>query len=124
MRMSVYRHALCAAALLPFSAAMAFTPCNNATLTGRYGFQETGKHTEAMGFVEFRSVGIMAFDGRGNAAFSTTLWFSDLSINPQTGEPVSYSVQPDCSFTFRYLNYAETFTGVIALNGQRLYWLE
>jgi hypothetical protein len=123
MRTSVYLYAMCATALLAFSAAES-QPCTNATLNGAYAFQETGKHTEATGFNEFRSVGIMVFDGRGNAKFSTTLWFSDLSINPQSDEPVSYSVLHDCSFTFTYLNYAETFTGVIALNGQRLLWLE
>jgi hypothetical protein len=111
--------------LVLFGGAVAHAaPCTNATLNGAYGFQETGKHTEATGFNEFRSVGIMMFDGRGNAKFSTTLWFSDLSINPQADEPVVYSVQRDCSFTFSYLNYAETFTGVITLSGQHLLWLE
>ena len=98
--------------------------CTNATLTGAYGFQETGKHTEATGFNEFRSVGTMVFDGRGNAKFSITLWFSDLTINILENEPMSYAVQRDCTFTFTYLLDSETFTGVIANGGQKLLYLE
>jgi len=125
MRTTSFRYAYCAAALLGIGVPIVHSePCDNATLHGAYGYQETGKHTEATGFNEFRSVGIMTFDGRGTAHFSTTLWFSDFSVNPQANEPVSYSVHRDCSFTFMYLNYAETFTGVITQNGQHLLWLE
>ena len=125
MRTAFFQYTKCVVALLGFGALAAHTePCTNATLHGAYGYQETGKHTEATGFVEFRTTGIMNFDGRGTAKFSTTLWFSDFSINPQANEPVTYSVNRDCSFTFMYLNYAETFTGVIAQNGQQLLWLE
>ena len=125
MRTLGYKYAICVAALVPFITSIAHSdPCTNATLIGVYGFQETGKHTEATGFNEFRSVGTMVFDGKGNAKYSTTLWFSDLSINPVTGQPMLYSVQRDCTFTFTYVNEGETFTGVIVLNGQRLLWLE
>jgi hypothetical protein len=112
-----------ASAFLFCVASAAQAACTNASLIGSYGIQEQGMHDEAAGFVEFRSIGTLRFDGHGNGLKNETLWFSDRSINPVT-DTVIYSVQPDCSFTFSYVESGETFQGVIVNGGLKVLYME
>ena len=123
MRAINVKRSVCASALLLLGSAAYAAPCTNASLSGAYGFQEQGMHDEAAGFVEFRSIGIMKFDGRGGGIENFTLWFSDRSINP-VSVPVVYVVRPDCSFTLTYVGLGETFEGVIVANGLKLLYME
>ena len=112
------------ALLLLIGSAANAAPCTNASLNGAYGFQDLGRHTEGTAFAEFRSIGVMTFDGRGNATRLETLWFSDLSINSVPAYQVTYTVQPDCTVSFVYVGDGDTFTGVIVESCLKLLYLE
>jgi hypothetical protein len=99
------------------------SPCGNASLFGTYGFQEPGQFPGG-GFTEFRTVGTVTFDGRGNGSRTTTLWYSDLTVAAGVINPIVYTVKADCTFTYTYLDNLETYSGVIVGGGQKLMWLE
>jgi hypothetical protein len=98
-------------------------PCTNASLNGAYGFQEQGQFPTA-GFKEFRSVGVVTFDGHGGGSRTTTIWYSDFSVSPGNVNPITYTVNSNCTFTYAYTDSVETFSGVIVQSGLKLLWLE
>ena len=109
--------------LLLFGSAANAAPCTNSSLNGAYGFQEQGEISEF--FSEFRSVGVLTFDGKGNATMAVTVWYSNFQVPDfQPGFPVTYAVSPDCRFSFTYTGNGEVFSGVIVNGGQKLLWLE
>jgi len=110
--------ALCALA----GAASAYAGCTNATLSGAYGYQEEGQAPGA-GFSQFRSVGELTFDGSGKGTRVTTIWYSDFEVVPEIPTAITYSVSPDCRFSFTYAN-GETFAGVITNGGVGLLYIE
>lgn len=112
----------CALLALTGAAAAHAAQCSNATLLGAYGYQEEGQAIGA-GFSQFRSVGELAFDGAGKVTRVTTIWYSTFEVAPETPSAITYSVSPDCRFTFTYSN-GETFTGVITAGGTRLLYIE
>jgi len=122
---AVYAKALACLPLLTLSvgAAAYAAPCTNASLIGTYGFQEEGQFPGG-GFTQFRTVGVATFDGHGNGSRTTTLWYSDFSVAPGAVDPIAYTVNPDCTFTYTYLDNFETYSGVIVNGGQKLLWLE
>jgi hypothetical protein len=92
-------------------------------LIGAYGFQEQGQFPGG-GFTQFRSVGVATFNGHGNGSRTSTIWYSDFSVADGATNPIAYTVMPDCTFTYTYLDNFETFSGVIVNGGQKLLWLE
>lgn len=96
--------------------------CTNANLFGTYGFHEQGQFPGG-GFSEFRSVGSITFDGKGNGNGNFTIWYSTFQV--VGGQiRVSYNVAADCTFTYQDLDSAETFTGVIVDGGRQYFYLE
>ena len=111
-----------AALLLLIGSAANAAPCTNASLNGAYGFQEQGQYPGG-GFAEFRSVGVVTFDGHGNGSRTSTIWYSDFEVVEATN-PIAFTVNPNCTFHYTYLDSLETISGVIVQSGQKLLWLE
>ena len=122
MEASYFTTCLCASALLLLAGSAANAACTNATLVGAYGILEQGQFIGG-GFSEFRAVGELTFDGKGKGTRSSTIWYSTLEIAVEGVNPISYAVQPDCTFTWTYVN-GETYTGVIVSGGQKAFYLE
>jgi len=103
----------------------AHAACTSASLIGAYGFQEEGQFIGG-GYPQFRSVGTITFDGHGNGSRTGTIWYggSPMFIAPGDTNPISYSVNSDCTFTYTYLTSGEIFSGVIVTGGTKLLWLE
>ena len=115
---------VCASALLlAIGAAAHADPCTNASLIGAYGVQEQGQAPGA-GFKEFRSVGVLTFDGHGTGSRTSTIWYSDLAVAFETPFQVTYTVNSNCTFSFTYAINGEVFTGVIVNGGTKLLYLE
>jgi len=125
MRASTLTKCVCVSAfwLAIGSAAHAAGPCTNASLTGTYGFQEQGEFPGG-GFTQFRSVGVITFDGRGAGRRTSTIWYSDFSVADGITNPIAYDVHPNCTFNYTYLDNLETYSAVIIDGGQKLLWLE
>ena len=110
------------ALLLSIGSAAHAALCTNASLNVAYGFQEQGQFPGG-GFSEFRTVGVVTFDGHGNGSRTNTIWYSTFEVGPATN-PIVYTVNPNCTFTYTFLDSLETFSGVIVQSGQKLLWLE
>jgi hypothetical protein len=124
--MSAYilKNCICMPAMLVLIASAAHAAqCTNANLVGAYGFQEQGQFPGG-GFTEFRSVGVVTFDGHGNGSRTSTIWYSDHSVADGAVSPIVYTVKSNCTFTYTFLDSLETFSGVIVDSGQKLLWLE
>jgi hypothetical protein len=109
-------------ALSAFVSPLMAQNCTNGSLIGEYGFQEQGQFPGG-GFSEFRAVGTLTFDGKGNAFEKFTIWYSDFQVTGGT-QQLSYSVGPDCTFNSQYVDNGETFSGVIVDNGRQIRYLE
>ena len=97
--------------------------CTSASLIGAYGFQEEGQFPGG-GYTQFRSVGVATFDGHGNGSRTSTIWYSDFTLALGATNPIAYTVKPDCTFTYTYLDNGESYSGIIVNGGQKLLWLE
>jgi hypothetical protein len=82
-----------------------YAQCSNATLTGSYGFKQDGfgiihnSKAKLGNMIPFATVGVVTFDGAGNASFTLTQVF-----NSEGGEffeaiPGTYTVNSDCTGT-------------------------
>src|SRR2546430_10602441 len=79
-----------------------YAQCSNATLTGSYGFKEQGfgtrnsKPAKLGNTIPFATVGVVTFDGAGNASFTLTQVFNSsggifsLSYNPNFNKTKQY----------------------------------
>src|SRR5678809_1048164 len=114
MRASTLTKCVCVSALWLAigSAAHAAGACTNVSLTGTYGFQEQGEFPGG-GFTQFRSVGVITFDGRGAGRRTSTIWYSDFSVADGITNPIAYDVHPNCTFNYTYLDNLETYSAVI-----------
>lgn len=95
--------------------------CSNATLKGAYAYQDVQQDPTVKWFI----VGIMKFDGTGKGTVGWTLRGDDgtIDVEPNAGLALSYSVTPDCTFTFEHAN-GLTFSGAIANDGNELKYVE
>jgi hypothetical protein len=80
-----------------------YAQCSNATLTGSYGFKQDGfgtRNDKAGGpAVPFAGVGVVTFDGAGNASFTLTQVFNSEGGVPFEAIPGTYTVNSDCTGT-------------------------
>jgi hypothetical protein len=80
-----------------------YAQCSNATLTGSYGFKQDGfgtRNDKAGGpAVPFAGVGVVTFDGAGNALFTTTQVFNSSGGELFEAIPGTYTVNSDCTGT-------------------------
>ena len=124
MRTINVKRCVCASALLLLiGSAASAGPCTNASLIGAYGYQEQGQAIGA-GFSSFRSVGEFIFAGTGNGTRQSTIWYSTFQVVAEGKSGITYTVNPDCTFSLTYVPNGETFTGVIVDGGQKLLYLE
>jgi len=104
-------------------AVYAQSPCNNATLTGKYGFVFSGFTTKTTSanskLVPFYGEGLFTFDGIGGTSATYTY-----SINGDGGVPnnpytADYTVYPDCtgSMTANPPSIGDNFAFVIVSGG-------
>jgi len=77
--------------------------CSNATLTGSYGLKGDGfgtRNDKAGGpAVPFAQVGVVTFDGAGNASFTVTQVFNSSGGELFEVVPGTYSLNSDCTGT-------------------------
>ena len=97
--------------------------CSDATLKGAYGYQETLTQDNNAPHLFGETVGIMRFDGAGNGTSVQDYARSDGQGTRGSLITLTYSVTPDCRFTFVWAN-SETFSGVIVRNGEELLYIE
>jgi len=80
-----------------------YAQCSNATLTGSYGFTQDGfgtRNGRAGGpAVPSAQVGVVTFDGAGNASFTTTSVFNSSGGEFFEAIPGTYTVNSDCTGT-------------------------
>jgi len=95
-------------------------PCSIATLKGVYGYNDT-QHDAG---VNYYIVGLLRFDGTGKGTTSWTLRGDDGTVGSDpVGSPISYTVAPDCTFTFTH-ETGLTFSGVIVDTAKELRYVE
>ena len=81
-----------------------YAQCSNATLTGSYGFKQQGfglrnsKPAKLGNMIPFATVGVVTFDGAGNASFTLTQVFSS-GGDFFEAIPGTYTVNSDCTGT-------------------------
>jgi hypothetical protein len=78
-----------------------YAQCSNATLTGSYGFKGDGfgTHNGHGNAIPFAQVGVVTFDGAGNASFTTTQVFNSSGGELFEAIPGTYTVNSDCTGT-------------------------
>jgi hypothetical protein len=80
-----------------------YAQCSNATLNGSYGFKQDGfgtRNDKAGGpAVPLATVGVVTFDGAGNASFTLTNVFNSSGGAFYEAIPATYTVNSDCTGT-------------------------
>jgi len=104
--------------------------CSNATLTGSYGFKQQGfglrnsKPAKLGNMIPFATVGVVTFDGAGNASFTLTQVF-----NSEGGEffeaiPGTYTVNSDCTGTIAIEDFGLHFYMVTVGGGAEVFAIQ
>lgn len=107
-----------------------YAQCSNATLTGSYGFKQQGfglrnsKPAKLGNMIPFATVGVVTFDGAGNASFTLTQVF-----NSEGGEffeaiPGTYTVNSDCTGTIAIEDFGLHFYMVTVGGGAELFAIQ
>lgn len=94
--------------------------CANASLSGNYVFTYTGFNSKRNNYateLPIAAVGIAAFDGAGNAAFSYSDAFNGHIGATSTPDVASYAVNLDCTFTMADPAAGQTWAGGIVGGG-------
>ncbi len=92
--------------------------CNNATLTGNYGFTFSGFVKDHGRTVPFAGNGIATADGAGNLSATVTASENgNLSTFPYTA---TYVVNPDCTGSVTSTSGGANFSLVIVAGGREL----
>ncbi len=82
-----------------------YAQCSNATLTGSYGFKQDGfgiihnSKAKLGNMIPFATVGVVTFDGAGNASFTLTQVFNSEGGAFFEAIPGTYTVNSDCTGT-------------------------
>src|SRR5678816_2616507 len=93
--------------------------CSNATLTGSYGFKQDGFGKHGFGStrnsnsggpaIPFATVGVVTFDGAGNASFTLTQVFNSEDGAPFEAIPGTYTLNSDCTGTIAIEDFGLDF---------------
>ena len=89
-------------------------PCTNATLKGTFGFYRTGTIQEGVGGLA--ALGILSFDGNGNATVNQSISRNGDYSYDNYGT-FTYQLDPDC--TGKGFLDGEEFTRIVAVDGGR-----
>ena len=107
-----------------------YAQCSNATLTGSYGFKQTGfgiihnsKPAKLGNMIPFATVGVVTFDGAGNASFTLTQVFSS-GGDFFEAIPGTYTVNSDCTGTIAIEDFGLHFYMVTVGGGAELFAIQ
>jgi len=105
-----------------------YAQCSNATLTGSYGFKQDGfgtRNGKAGGpAVPFAQVGVVTFDGAGNASFTTTSVFNSTGGEFFEAIPGTYTVNSDCTGTVTIEDFGLHFNIVTVGGGAEFFGIQ
>ena len=106
-----------------------YAQCSNATLTGSYGFKQQGfglrnsKPAKLGNMIPFATVGVVTFDGAGNASFTLTQVFSS-GGDFFEAIPGTYTVNSDCTGTIAIEDFGLHFYMVTVGGGAELFAIQ
>ena len=108
-----------------------YAQCSNATLTGSYGFKQTGfgiihnsKPAKLGNMIPFATVGVVTFDGAGNASFTLTQVFNSEGGGFFEAIPGTYTVNSDCTGTIAIEDFGLHFYMVTVGGGAELFAIQ
>ena len=105
-----------------------YAQCSNATLTGSYGFKETGfgaRNGKANGpAIPVATVGVVTFDGAGNASFTLTQVINSSGGAFYDAIPATYTVNSDCTGTITIEDFGLHFYIVTVGGGAGLFAIQ
>ena len=111
-----------------------YAQCSNATLTGSYGFKQDGfgkhggfgtRNSNAGGpAVPFASVGVVTFDGAGNASFTVTQVLNSSGAEFFEAIPGTYTVNSDCTGTVAIEDFGLHFNIVTVGGGAEFFAIQ
>jgi len=106
-----------------------YAQCSNATLTGSYGFKQQGfglrnsKPAKLGNMIPFATVGVVTFDGAGNASFTLTQVFSS-GGDFFEAIPGTYTVNSDCTGTVTIEDFGLHFNIVTVGGGKEFFAIQ
>src|SRR5205823_10763209 len=107
-----------------------YAQCSNATLTGSYGFKQdgfgtrNGKPAKLGNTIPFATVGVVTFDGAGNASFTLTQVFNSSGGGFFEAIPATYTVNSDCTGTITIEDFGLHFYIVTVGGGAELFAIQ
>ncbi len=107
-----------------------YAQCSNATLTGSYGFKQQGfglrnsKPAKLGNMIPFATVGVVTFDGAGNASFTLTQVFNSEGGGFLEAIPGTYTVNSDCTGTIAIEDFGLHFYMVTVGGGAELFAIQ
>ena len=107
-----------------------YARCSNATLTGSYGFKQQGfglrnsKPAKLGNMIPFATVGVVTFDGAGNASFTLTQVFNSEGGAFFEAIPGTYTVNSDCTGTIAIEDFGLHFYMVTVGGGAELFAIQ
>jgi len=107
-----------------------YAQCSNATLTGSYGFKQQGfglrnsKPAKLGNMIPFATVGVVTFDGAGNASFTLTQVFNSSGGDFFEAIPGTYTVNSDCTGTIAIEDFGLHFYMVTVGGGAELFAIQ
>jgi len=103
-----------------------YAQCSNATLTGSYGFKGDGfgTHNGHGNAIPFAQVGVVTFDGAGNASFTATQVFNSGGGDLFEAVPGTYTVNSDCTGTIAIEDFGLHFYMVTVGGGAELFAIQ
>ena len=107
-----------------------YAQCSNATLTGSYGFKQQGfglrnsKPAKLGNMIPFATVGVMTFDGAGNASFTLTQVYNSSGGDFFEAIPGTYTVNSDCTGTVTIEDFGLHFNIVTVGGGAEFFAIQ
>ena len=104
--------------------------CSNATLTGSYGFKQDGfgiihnSKAKLGNMIPFATVGVVTFDGAGNASFTLTQVFNSEGGAFFEAIPGTYTVNSDCTGTIAIEDFGLHFYMVTVGGGAEVFAIQ
>ena len=113
-------------AIVVMTKSTAYAQCSNATLTGSYGFKGDGfgTHNGHGDAIPFAQVGVVTFDGAGNASFTLTQVYNSSGGDFFEAIPGTYTVNSDCTGTIAIEDFGLHFYMVTVGGGAELFAIQ
>ncbi len=108
-----------------------YAQCSNATLTGSYAFKQDGfgiihnsKPAKLGNMIPFATVGVVTFDGAGNASFTVTQVLNSSGAEFFEAIPGTYTVNSDCTGTVTIDDFGLHFNIVTVGGGKEFFAIQ